>query len=176
MTSGKEENTLVHLAVQQKWEKVVGLLLENSSMELKEYYIKTLNKDGLNAFHRAVLKKNIDLVKYLEEEHPSSVNCRTKEQETGLHLAAKLGDAKMIKCLVDLGADLDLKDKDGHTPLHDCLQRVQLEGGATEEGVEKCAKFITVWKAIQEVVLIWWCKRKDIEVPYEYSDEYQKCT
>ena len=40
----------------------------------------------------------------------------------------------MLHKLILLGGDLSAQDTDGHTPLHDCLQQVALEGATTDPG------------------------------------------
>ncbi|KAL5272656.1 hypothetical protein ACHWQZ_G000746 [Mnemiopsis leidyi] len=51
-------------------------------------------------------------------------------KETALHVAAELGDLRIVSCLCREGADIHAQDKDGNTPLHvavlygalDCVQ------------------------------------------------------
>ncbi|CAL8346631.1 unnamed protein product [Merluccius merluccius] len=47
------------------------------------------------------------------------VNKRNERGETTLHLAAIRGDAKQVKELISLGADVNVKDFAGWTPLHE---------------------------------------------------------
>ena len=71
------------------------------------------------------------------------------------------------------GGDLARQDIDGHTPLHDCLQQVYLEGGSTNE--EHCTKFKNVWEKVVDIAVIWWCGPccKDVPVPDKSSKLYQ---
>ncbi|XP_068604630.1 ankyrin repeat domain-containing protein 12 [Brachionichthys hirsutus] len=47
------------------------------------------------------------------------VNKRNERGETALHMAAIRGDAKQVKDLISLGADVNVKDFAGWTPLHE---------------------------------------------------------
>ncbi|XP_056276686.1 ankyrin repeat domain-containing protein 12 isoform X2 [Pseudoliparis swirei] len=47
------------------------------------------------------------------------VNKRNERGETPLHMAAIRGDAKQVKDLISLGADVNMKDFAGWTPLHE---------------------------------------------------------
>ncbi|XP_072296791.1 ankyrin repeat domain-containing protein 12 isoform X2 [Eucyclogobius newberryi] len=47
------------------------------------------------------------------------VNKRNERGETALHMAAIRGDAKQVKELISLGADVNVKDFAGWTPLHE---------------------------------------------------------
>uniref|UniRef100_A0A3Q2XZD3 Ankyrin repeat domain 12 n=1 Tax=Hippocampus comes TaxID=109280 RepID=A0A3Q2XZD3_HIPCM len=47
------------------------------------------------------------------------VNKRNERGETPLHMAAIRGDAKQVKDLISLGADVNVKDFAGWTPLHE---------------------------------------------------------
>ncbi len=85
-----------------------------------------LNSTGFNPLHIAVCKGNVKLFEHIYEKcsHRFDINAQTGEGETVLHLAAKQGHVAMIDRIVRLGGDLSARDIDGHTPLHDCLQKV----------------------------------------------------
>uniref|UniRef100_A0A8C6TXS6 Ankyrin repeat domain-containing protein 12 n=1 Tax=Neogobius melanostomus TaxID=47308 RepID=A0A8C6TXS6_9GOBI len=60
----------------------------------------------------------------VQKKVPSSrqkdkVNKRNERGETPLHMAAIRGDAKQVKELISLGADVNVKDFAGWTPLHE---------------------------------------------------------
>ena len=78
----------------------------------------------------------------------------------------------MLEKFVELGGDLAGQDNDGHTPLHDCLQRVHLEGGSTFR--ERCDKFKVVWNKVIHVAVTWWCGPSflNIPIPDEDSETY----
>ncbi len=60
---------------------------------------------------------NVDAVKMLLHLG-ASVNKRSFDDSTALHLAATEGNLSVLKILVEVGkADIDAKNKDGMTPL-----------------------------------------------------------
>ncbi len=117
-----------------------------------------VRRNDSKAFARIVLERNI------------SINQETSNEETCLHLACKKGFVNMIEKIVEKGGDLSHQDQDGHTPLHDLLQQVYLEGGG---GTEECKKFRTVWGKIVEVAVTWWCYHMGIKgLPKKDSPAY----
>jgi ankyrin repeat protein len=65
----------------------------------------------------AVHNRRNDLVSYLSNDK-SQLNQINNEGKTVLHVAAALGDARIIDILVKAGADLNATDFKGNTPLH----------------------------------------------------------
>ena len=101
------------------------------------------------------------------------MNNKIPNEETALHLAAKSGNTEILREIIRLGGDLSLQmDKDGHTPLHDCLQQVYYEGGCEEK--DKCQKFIRVWNAIVEEAVTWWCLKQRHPKPVKGSEDYDR--
>ena len=162
-------NTLLHLAAKRAKFNMISYLADKPIDE------RAKNDAGYNPLHIAVLDNNYELFEHIfgAFKHRFSINEPTEEKETVLHIAAKQGNVKMLEKFVELGGDLAGQDNDGHTPLHDCVQRVHLEGGSTYR--ERCEKFKTVWNKIIEVAVTWWCGPSflDIPIPDEDSQIYQ---
>ena len=55
------------------------------------------------------------------------MDCNTHELQTPLHLAAHKGNGTIVERLVGFGANLNVQDKDGDTPLHIVLMVRQAE-------------------------------------------------
>ena len=74
-------------------------------------------------FHEAVQDGDLEKVKKMLDEEPNSIrllaNSKDRYGNTLLFLAVLDGKIEMAKCLIDNGADVDMKnDSDGATPLH----------------------------------------------------------
>ncbi|MDQ7827230.1 MAG: type II secretion system major pseudopilin GspG [Candidatus Eremiobacteraeota bacterium] len=83
-------------------------LRSNEAIKEKELF------KAREAFHKGDLSK----IKELIEENPEII--KVKDDETGetlLHLAASGYDEEALKLLIDLGADVNIKDSNGCTPL-----------------------------------------------------------
>ena len=94
------------------------------------------------------------------------LNKKDKDKETVLHLAFKHTEQiSVIQTLVQKGADLAAKDKDGNTPLHDLVEKA-----ATDENIDK---YIEVWKVLVDNVVCWWCLKFEMKLPYKSEDIYR---
>ena len=74
-------------------------------------------------FHEAVQDGDLEKVKKMLDEEPNSIrllaNSKDRYGNTLLFLAVLDGKIEMAKCLIDNGADVDMKStSDGATPLH----------------------------------------------------------
>lgn len=72
-------------------------------------------------FCDAVTYGPINEVKRMLKEDPSLVHWRDEYEFTALHGAAGEEDVEIIRFLVDNGADVDAQNEDGISPLHICL-------------------------------------------------------
>ena len=162
-------NTLLHMAVKNSNCAMITYLADKPIDEGK-------NNAGFNPLHLAVRDNNTRAFQHILNTfgHRLRINDPTSDEETVLHIAAKQGNVDMIEKIVNLGGDLSYQDNDGHTPLHDCLQQVYLEGGFSSP--ERCCKFKDVWKKIVDVAVIWWCGPSilDEPLPDKGSERYQK--
>jgi hypothetical protein len=70
-----------------------------------------------------------DLAEHLIAEHPEHVNARGGVEVTPLHVAASAGHSDILSLLIEHGADMGGRDKDGHTPLHRASDNARLEVG-----------------------------------------------
>lgn len=70
------------------------------------------------SIRQACLNNNLNQVKILLEENNTLKNQRNKKTgETPLHFAVKIGSNRIVKLLLDYGADTTVQNNDGITPL-----------------------------------------------------------
>lgn len=95
----------------------------NAELKKEEYYknnrevLNTQNDDGNNALHLAVLNRNAAIVKSVAK---SGIECnvRNKNGYAPLHLAVLASDEEIASILLkDAGADINVTDNTGATPL-----------------------------------------------------------
>ncbi|QJT94922.1 ankyrin repeat domain-containing protein [Wolbachia endosymbiont of Diaphorina citri] len=129
--------TPLHVAIQHNntTPKIIEFLID------KGVNIEAKIKDDQTPLHHAVFKDRLDIVRVLSSRG-ANIEAKNKDGKTPLDLAiqgnytdivgflkhteldrkllaaAQDGDFNKVKDLVNLGADVNIKDKDGKTPLH----------------------------------------------------------
>ena len=91
----------------------------------------------------------------------------TDKKETVLHLAADEGLSSCVKRLIDLGADLSMKDFEGNTVLH----RLTI---ATDKNQRHTKRHLEVFDSILKMVVKWWCGKENKDCPKGNSDCYKQ--
>ena len=85
--------------------------------------------NGFTCLHAACGYCRVDVIRWLLEANKVDVNCRDSEGDTPLH---HCDDATSARMLIEAGADFQLKNDDGKTP----LQAKEEELSETEEDEE----------------------------------------
>ena len=76
------------------------------------------NKNGISPLMYAINQRNYDMFNKLIE---AGANINSKDKNNGntlLHIAVTKKDLKLVKFLIEKGANIDLQNKYGNTPLH----------------------------------------------------------
>ncbi|NXB60363.1 ASB10 protein, partial [Struthidea cinerea] len=87
---------------------------------------EAVSEDGYRPLHLCKSSDSIECVRQLLQ-HGASANSRTEEEnDTALHVASQHGLAEHVELLLRHGAELEVKNKEGQTPLNAaCAQRHQ---------------------------------------------------
>lgn len=75
--------------------------------------INAVNKNGESVLHQAILDKDIGLIDFLLDKWGININLKTFYGDTPLHLAFRVDSPNIIKKLIELGADINIRDKNG---------------------------------------------------------------
>ncbi|XP_076319726.1 uncharacterized protein LOC143230311 isoform X2 [Tachypleus tridentatus] len=167
-TSSEEVKNYINETVPKIMERIEAIhaaVAEGNVLELENHLDKqdfVLAKDhmGMTPLHRAVILGHMDVVEYILEKFPETVNARDKDGRTALHYAAAVPrkDGKtMFKMLLQAGANTRIRDQRGRTPEyyrthhlsnnsdHSKEQRGKTTSNQTEKEVKKGS---TIPKAI----------------------------
>nr|XP_022342890.1 E3 ubiquitin-protein ligase MIB2-like isoform X2 [Crassostrea virginica] len=151
-------DTPLHDAITKRSDRAVNILLSHPQINLKllnkkghiplmwaamkdhEFAVERLiekepnlvnakKSDGYTALHIAAINDHADTANILILKGKAQVNAKNEQGLTPLHLAAHEGYDKMVKILVENGADVNLQDNDGDIPLHLALGGRRRTGG-----------------------------------------------
>ncbi|MEZ5387542.1 MAG: ankyrin repeat domain-containing protein [Prosthecobacter sp.] len=133
-------------ATNRHGENMAVFILERSKPELLESRLKNLvslglniglaDKDGYQLIHKAAMQNKAAIVLNLTHAHGQSIDARTKSGQTCLMLAARFGCVDTLEVALALGADVTIKDSQGHTAL-DWANRLVDPNDLNEYGVKQ---------------------------------------
>ncbi|MDG7052918.1 MAG: ankyrin repeat domain-containing protein, partial [Wolbachia endosymbiont of Alcedoecus sp.] len=111
-TKGSNDWTLLHFAAfSNKFDIVKFLLDKNANIKAKDVY-------GNTPLHVAAqYDSKLEIVKFLLDKNASGINDVNNNSSTPLHLAIQGNKPSTVKLLLNKGANINAKDKDGKTPL-----------------------------------------------------------
>ena len=96
---------------------------------------------GLTPLHIACLKGNADLAVWLLDNAGANALELSLEKRTTLHFASYSGCVDLIEKLLDAGVDINARNVDGFTPLHDCCS-VEAASFLVKRGADPYAKTV----------------------------------
>ena len=99
------------------------LMLLNIS---RPWIVDEKKDDGYTALHLACLNNHIKVVKCLVEFGKANPDLLNVNQQSALHLAVERRHEDIVETLVTAGANVNITDKDGDSPLHECLRHLTL--------------------------------------------------
>ncbi|XP_023247906.1 E3 ubiquitin-protein ligase MIB1 isoform X2 [Copidosoma floridanum] len=78
--------------------------------------------DGYTALHLAALNNHVEVAEQLARTGKADLDLQNVNLQTALHLAVERQHTQIVRLLVREGANLNVADKDGDTPLHEALR------------------------------------------------------
>lgn len=90
-----------------------------SKMNRKPWIVEEKKDDGYTALHLAALNNHVDIADLLINMGKANLDRQNVNLQTALHLAVERQHVQIVKLLVRKGANLNIPDKDGDTPLHE---------------------------------------------------------
>lgn len=85
---------------------------------------------------KAVRKLDDEQVREILAEGPVDVNVKNSRGRTSLHIAADKGAYEIVKLLIDAGANVNILDKYGYTPLSDALSYADIVKALLDAGAD----------------------------------------
>jgi ankyrin repeat protein len=105
-------STPLHMAIQTGCRKTVNFLINKGAD-------KTAKDDnGQTILHYAVLSGSVEFFTFVIKGNKHLINLQTKNGCTLLHIAIQNRSQELVKFLIEEGADQNIKDKIGQTPLN----------------------------------------------------------
>ena len=110
-----EQQSALHLAADNNHSNVVKLFLEQ-----RPELISQSNKQGLTVAHIAASKGSVDVLQELKNINLEAVKFSVikKQDSTAIHIASERGFDKVVKFLLEAGANPAKEDRAGMTSLH----------------------------------------------------------
>lgn len=98
--------------------------------------------DGYTALHLAALNNHVEVAEQLVLHGKSNMDLQNVNLQTALHLAVERQHTQIVRLLVREGANLNIADKDGDTPLHEALRHHTLSQLRQLQDVQDVGKLL----------------------------------
>ena len=92
----------------------------------RPWFVDEAKDDGYTALHLAALNNHVEVAELLIVNGKCSLNLQNVNLQTALHLATERQHTQIVRLLVRAGANLNITDKDGDTPLHEALRYIYI--------------------------------------------------
>ena len=116
-----KNETLIHTASRLENLEIIKIALSKlyDGLMSAEVFLTLKNNEGDNFFHIACKKGYFNIVEYFLKDLKMKylVNIADINLNTPLHLASEKGHLSIVNILIDMGADMNAKNKDENNPL-----------------------------------------------------------
>lgn len=105
-------------------EKTISDWVKEGDLNKIKTFIGNINVNdcmGMAPIHWASDRGDLDILKFLVENHSADVNLQDSTGQTALHYAVSCSHEEICKYLVSMGASINIQDEDGITALEMCL-------------------------------------------------------
>ncbi|MEM6689607.1 MAG: ankyrin repeat domain-containing protein [Planctomycetota bacterium] len=102
----------IHYSGQRRHKEICRILVQSGALE---GLVDTEDPDVVNLF-RAAYSYDAESANEILARRPELVDWKDKDGRTAIHEACTQGDTKTVRTLLSFGANLEIRDKYGHTP------------------------------------------------------------
>ncbi|XP_061509044.1 E3 ubiquitin-protein ligase mind-bomb [Anopheles gambiae] len=138
LTNNNGFNALHHAALKGNPSAMKVLLTKTNRL----WIVEEKKDDGYTALHLAALNNHVEIAELLVRMGKANMDCQNVNLQTALHLAVERQHVQIVKLLVREGANLNIPDKDGDTPLHEALRHHTLSQLRQLQDVEGFGKIL----------------------------------
>uniref|UniRef100_A0A182T3X6 ANK_REP_REGION domain-containing protein n=1 Tax=Anopheles maculatus TaxID=74869 RepID=A0A182T3X6_9DIPT len=138
LTNNNGFNALHHAALKGNPSAMKVLLTKTNRL----WIVEERKDDGYTALHLAALNNHVEIAELLVRMGKANMDCQNVNLQTALHLAVERQHVQIVKLLVREGANLNIPDKDGDTPLHEALRHHTLSQLRQLQDVEGFGKIL----------------------------------
>ncbi|XP_052902764.1 E3 ubiquitin-protein ligase mind-bomb isoform X2 [Anopheles moucheti] len=138
LTNNNGFNALHHAALKGNPSAMKVLLTKTNRL----WIVEEKKDDGYTALHLAALNNHVEIAELLVRMGKANMDCQNVNLQTALHLAVERQHVQIVKLLVREGANLNILDKDGDTPLHEALRHHTLSQLRQLQDVEGFGKIL----------------------------------
>lgn len=138
LTNNNGFNALHHAALKGN-PSAMKILLSKLN---RPWIVEEKKDDGYTALHLAALNNHVEIADLLVHMGKANMDKQNVNLQTALHLAVERQHVQIVKLLVREGANLNIPDKDGDTPLHEALRHYTLSQLRQLQDVEGFGKLL----------------------------------